>query len=131
MGILENIVEDMEKACKESYNMTENDEKRYSYEDYKHIYVCDEIFEFATYDDSLSLHFGKIFVDVCKAINNNKTSDYFQVDDKHYWDYILTVNLLSEKNAIEWGTSIRCPWFDFSENNNVLTKEVVEWICKK
>ena len=129
VGEFMGIVNDIEKACRESFNIAVQNGEKYTYEDYKKIYVCDDIFEFTTYDDGLSLKFGEIFIDVCKAIKENETSEYFQIDDKHYWDFILTVNLLNEKNAIEWGTSIRCPWFDYSESNNAFTKDVVEWIC--
>lgn len=78
-------------------------------------YLADSIFDFTTYDDSMSELFGKKAVEVCDAILNKTTFDYIKEQDNYAW-FLLMCNMPFFHGRLSWGTSIRGAWWDFYPN---------------
>lgn len=79
--------------------------------DNKFVFVGDYIFDFTTYDGSMSSFMAKLMLDVCGTILNGHTFKYVE-NKTNYLNYLLMVNMPFLEEKIEWGTSIRGAWFD-------------------
>lgn len=78
-------------------------------------YLSDHIFDFTTYDRVAARRMGEVALSVCLAITDRKTFSYIE-DKGNYADYLNCVNMVFFMNKLEWGTSIRGAWWDFSGN---------------
>lgn len=124
--------EDIQKIFDEYFNMREDGNSTKYKQEYdelqlKKMFVCDEVFNWSTYDDDLSIDFGEIFIQVCQVINSNLWIEYIK-DKSRYKLFIMVANQLDKLGAIEWGTSIRSCWFQFSDDSK-WTDFLVQWIC--
>ncbi len=81
-------------------------------------YLADEIFDFTTYDDSMSELFAAKAIEVCVAISDQRTFEYIATEEGNLW-YLLMVNMPFFVDKIEWGTSIRGAWWDIPEDLNL------------
>jgi hypothetical protein len=93
--------------------------------DNKFRWLSDVLFNVTTYDENLDLEFGKMIHEVMVNIYNKTTFEYIEKSE-NYRPYILVCNLLKGLSMIEWGTSIRGGWFDYSSNpkfDGILTKD--------
>lgn len=77
----------------------------------KAVWLSDDYFELATYDSGLDLEFGKVIREVILVIND-MSNFYYIKDRENYKKFILVCQLLTDKQLIDWGTSIRGCWFD-------------------
>ena len=73
-------------------------------------YLSNYIFNFTTYDSSISVKFAKMALEVCSAINNRTTFEYIE-SQKKYETFLLMCNMPFFLERIEWGTSIRGAWW--------------------
>jgi len=89
-------------------------------------WVSENIFEFTTYDDEISIEFGQQMVDVIKALLNVKTYDYIK---DNYKTYLYMVNMPFLRDKIEWGTSIRGSWIDEYAREDF--KILYDWVIPK
>lgn len=79
-------------------------------------YVGEYIFDFTTYDDTMTEEFARKALDVCRAISDGTTGDYIQDPDNYRW-YLLMCNMPFFAGRLNWGTSIRGAWWDVSTPN--------------
>lgn len=75
-------------------------------------YLADYIFDFTTYDGSMSELFAAKAVEVCAAINDSKTFEYIKEFENYKW-YLLMCNMPFFAGKLNWGTSIRGAWWDY------------------
>jgi hypothetical protein len=73
-------------------------------------YLGEYIFNFTTYDSTMSVLFARKAVEVCAAINAETTFDYIKDMENRRW-YLLMCNMPFFEPKIEWGTSIRGAWW--------------------
>lgn len=74
-------------------------------------FLGEQIFDFTTYDGTMSALFAEKAVEVCDAINNRATFDYIKDPDNYRW-FLLMCNMPFFAARLEWGTSIRGAWWD-------------------
>lgn len=70
------------------------------------------VFGFITDDIDLDELFASKMLEVIKAILDQKTFEYQGISKENYHNFILMCNMPFLKDKLEWGTSIRGPWFD-------------------
>lgn len=73
-------------------------------------YLANYIFDFTTYDIEMDRLFAEKAVEVCAAINGNKTFEYIKDSENYRW-YLLMCNMPFFLERLEWGTSIRGAWW--------------------
>jgi len=74
------------------------------------MFLSDAIMGLTTYDCSMDIEFGQMFVDTMEVIKNKTTYKYIE-DPENYKKYIVSCDRLDD--CIEWGTSIRGAWFNY------------------
>ena len=72
----------------------------------KLVYLSNYIFGFVTYDDVHSELLAKKAIEVCDAINENKTFSYIENSDNELW-FLIMCNMPFFYDKITWGCSIR------------------------
>ena len=76
--------------------------------------LADYIFDYASYDTSLSIRMGQRFFVTIDAILNHRQERLINSD--FYEAYIMCLNLMQHNcKKIDWGTSIRFCWFNYGE----------------
>lgn len=84
-------------------------------------YLGNYIFDFTTYDGSISELFAKKALEVCKCISDKTTFEYQKNPENYRW-FLLMCNMHFFSSKIEWGTSIRgCWWNCYKEGITVET----------
>lgn len=73
-------------------------------------YLSHNIFDFTTYDSDMDELFAQRAVEVCAAINNQKTFEYIASPENYQW-YLLMCNMPFFVDRLEWGGSIRGAWW--------------------
>lgn len=79
-------------------------------------FLGDTVFDFTTYDKAMSAAMASQMLEVIECIALHKQFEY-QKD--HYVNYLMMVNMPFMQGKLEWGTSIRGAWFDYSKEFNV------------
>lgn len=74
-------------------------------------WVGEHIFDFTTYDDSMSELFAVKALEVCEAISKRTTFKYIADPQNQRW-YLLLLNTSFFPEKTNWGTSIRGAWWD-------------------
>lgn len=74
-------------------------------------YLADYIFDFTTYENTVSSMMAKKCLEVCKAISDRKTFEYIKTEEGNLW-YLIMVNMPFLEVKLEWGTSIRGAWWN-------------------
>lgn len=74
-------------------------------------YLSEYFFDFITYDSAISIEMARQAIATCKAINEHSMKDYI-ADPIQYRSFIYNCNLPFFISKLEWGTSIRFPWWD-------------------
>lgn len=77
----------------------------------RHQYLSDYIFDFTTYDSAISSEMAKQALTICKVINERSMLDYIS-DPIQYRSFIYYCNLPFFISKLDWGGSIRFPWWD-------------------
>lgn len=90
-------------------------------------YLAESIFDFTTYDDSMSDLFGRKAVEVCAVINDGKTFDYIEDAENYKW-FLLMCNMPFFANKLEWGTSIRGAWWGASPGEQIEFQSCGLWV---
>jgi len=93
----------------------------------KIVFLSEYIFDFTTYDSSISEMFAKSMLEVIDAIYNRKNFEYI-ADEKNYINYLTMINMPFLANKINWWTSIRWAWFETGSEDCKIT---FEWIIKR
>ena len=102
--------------------MTTKEKLQKLYEEYQSIrdgeatvyeWAASWIFDLATYDGDLDELFVKEIVRVSEVIINDENFDFIK-QQENYIKYILVCQLLYRFDWIEWGTSIRGAWINYS-----------------
>jgi len=96
----------------DSYKIERQDDEELT----KYEYLSDWIFQFTTYDGSISDSWGKIALEVCIVITDKLNFRYQENHDNYVW-YLLMCNLPFFRDKIEWGTSIRGAWWSICGSN--------------
>lgn len=73
-------------------------------------FLSEKIFNFTTYDSSMSELFGWRAVEVCEAITNGTTFDYISNPDNYKW-FLIMCNMPFFADKLDWGSSIRGAWW--------------------
>lgn len=74
-------------------------------------YLGNFIFDFTTYDGSMSELFASKALEVCSAISGKTTFQYIEDPLNYQWS-LLMCNMPFFAKRLEWGTSIRGAWWD-------------------
>lgn len=74
-------------------------------------FISEDIFDFTTYDWSISEILAKSMIEVISAISNKATFEYI-TDEKNYLNYLTMINMPFLANKISWWTSVRWAWFE-------------------
>lgn len=69
------------------------------------------IFDFTTYDGSISEKWAKEAIEVAVAISEGKTHEYQMLNPTQYETYLKMVNMAFFSDKLEWGTSVRGAWW--------------------
>jgi len=87
-------------------------------------YLSDNIFNFTTYDSEISVEMAKQALTICRLINEHSMSEYI-ADPIQYRSFIYYCNLPFFINKLDWGGSIRFPWWD---NYGIVFKSFGLWL---
>lgn len=90
-------------------------------------FLGEYIFDFTTYDSSITEILANKMLEVIKAISEKTTFEYIE-DEKNYLNYLTMVNMPFLANKINWWTSIRWAWFDTWLDEVKIT---FDWSMKK
>jgi hypothetical protein len=83
--------------------------------DLLYAYLAHDIFDYTSYDDGLDIEMGKKLFRTVDAIL--KKEQRCLVNSDFYEDYIMCLNIMQLNcQKINWGTSIRFPWFEYDED---------------
>jgi len=83
--------------------------------DLLYAYLASEIFDYVSYDDDLDIEMGKKLYKTIDAILKKEQGKLIESD--FYEDYIVCLNIMQLNcEKINWGTSIRFPWFEYDED---------------
>lgn len=83
--------------------------------DLLYAYLANDIFGYISYDDDLDIEMGKKLYKTVDAIL--KTEQAKLIESDFYEDYIMCLNIMQLNcEKINWGTSIRFPWFEYDED---------------
>lgn len=74
-------------------------------------FLGEYIFDFTTYDFSITEILANKMLEVIRAISEKTTFEYIK-DENNYLNYLTMVNMPFLANKINWWTSIRWAWFD-------------------
>ncbi len=77
------------------------------------VFLAECVFGFTTYDDEMSELFATKAMEVCEAVSSTGTLgtlQYIKDPDNYRW-YLLMVNMPFFAGRLDWGTSIRGPWW--------------------
>jgi hypothetical protein len=104
-------------------------------------YLGDLIFEFTTYDSSMSRLFATKALEVCRAITEQTTFEYIANEEQYRW-YLLMCNMPFFVPILEWGSSVRGAWWvptiildscglynEKGDQIRTLTFSRVDWEC--
>ena len=83
-------------------------------------FLGDAVFNFTTYDSTMSELFAQKAVDVCRALNNRSTSEFIANEDNYVW-YLMMCNVPFFSSRISWGCSIRGAWWEGNLPKGVYT----------
>jgi hypothetical protein len=75
-------------------------------------FLANAVFDFTTYDSSMSVLFATKAVEVIAAISNKATFAYQEVGAENYQWYLIMVNMPFFQDRLNWGSSIRGAWWD-------------------
>lgn len=78
----------------------------------KFAWIGNDIFDFTTYDDGISSLLAGRMIDVCRCILEGTTFKYQELNDEHYLNFLIMVNMPFLQGKLNWGGSIRGAWFD-------------------
>ena len=82
--------------------------------DLLYAYLANDIFDYISYDDDLDIEMGKKLYKTIDAILMEEQEKLIESD--FYEDYIMCLNIMRFGcDKINWGTSIRFPWFEYDE----------------
>lgn len=70
-------------------------------------YLSECVFDFTTYDESISELFASKALEVCLSITNRTTFDYQNKSADNYRWYLLMCNMPFFADRISWGGSVR------------------------
>lgn len=96
----------MFELLKHSFLMCKRDENISKLE-----FLSDYVFNFTTYDSSMSNLFAIKALEVCVAINDGDTFEYIKNAENYRW-FLLMCNMPFFVPRLEWGGSIRGAWWD-------------------
>lgn len=71
------------------------------------------VFDFTTYDSELDIFFARKAVEVCRVMRDRTASRYIKDSDNYRW-FIALLNMPFFAERIEWGTSIRGAFWDYT-----------------
>lgn len=77
-------------------------------------YLGEYIFDFTTYDDSMSELFAAKALEVSDAISTATTFEYIKLSEENYRWYLLMCNMPFFAPKLEWGTSVRGAWWNYA-----------------
>jgi hypothetical protein len=106
--------------------------------DKKLIFLSSCVFGYITDDFNLDLEFGKDTLEVIKVIYNRENFNYIK-DENNYKKFITICNILSDKEWINWGTSIRGCWLNLTVDSTnpciafesiALTDDFLKWFIE-
>lgn len=86
------------------------------------VFLGEDIFDFTTYDGSISEAMAKDAVEAIDAITERKTFEYFKRDPGNEEKFIRIINTPFFQDRLDWGTSIRGAWWDMTgrfQNNSL------------
>ena len=101
----------------------------------KHTYILSQIMGVYTYDDSLDTFLANKATEVALAITERTTFTYIKDETNYIW-YITMLHWPFFAERIEWGTSIRGAWWDFSDTtfklntcglSNMNGEQITDW----
>lgn len=73
-------------------------------------FLGNQVFNFCTYDGSMSEILAEKAIEVCEAISQRKTFEYIKDQEDYLW-FLIMCNMPFFACRIEWGTSIRGAWW--------------------
>lgn len=90
-------------------------------------YLANDIFDYISYDDDLDIEMGKKLYKTIDAILKKEQEKLIESD--FYEDYIVCLNLMQLNcEKINWGTSIRFPWFEYGEDGYWNEEDYLEMV---
>lgn len=136
MNYLSNIqeLEKLDKDFKSFLAHCKETQEEYSKNELLFIWFAEYIIYIVTYDDSLSAELGEELYKVCKAIINKTEEEYLNDSVEKYKKYIVCLNIINNcdsEEVLDWGTSIRHPWFSYDSNKAILIENAVKYLDKE
>jgi hypothetical protein len=112
----------------------------------KATYLAEEFFDFTTYSDQISEKMGMTALGICKIISENSVNKFCELSEAHHEAYLMMINMPFFVDKINWGVSIRHPFWDFENfktsvitdktiiitlrNWNILIKAMTDWVSQ-
>lgn len=106
MNISEKAKYHFKQMLEEGYSVESSDRPMCRLE-----YLSENFFNFVTYDSGISIEMAKQAIATCKVINERSMKDYI-ADPIQYRSFIYNCNLPFFISKLDWGTSIRFPWWN-------------------
>lgn len=78
-------------------------------------WFMEDLLGMSFYDDKAAAEFGFIFWLVMSSVYEHDTLELFK-DEESYLMFVMVANFLNLKWMIDWGTSIRSPWFIYDQS---------------
>jgi hypothetical protein len=74
-----------------------------------------QLFGLTTYDTGIDRILGRKIIDALLMIAEKRVYDIIDTNYEAYLDLITVINFKKIEDMLNWGTSIRGCWFDFSD----------------
>ena len=118
---MKNFIEILEKEYQEQKEYNECLGSRLDF-------IGETIFNFTMYDGDASKRFALKMIEVIESIINRTTFEY---QKENYDNYLTMVNMPFLVDKLDWGSSIRGAWLDYSKEYTVsydikIEKEEIE-----
>lgn len=95
--------------------------------DLLYAYLANDIFDYISYDDDLDIEMGKKLYKTIDAILKKEQEKL--IKSNFYEDYITCLNIMRFNcEKINWGTSIRFPWFEYDEDGYWSEEQYLEMV---
>lgn len=86
-------------------------------DDSKLEFLASFLYGFNTYDSEMDELLALKALEVCEAISIHTTSEYIEKSNDNYQWFLIILQTTFFSDKLDWGTSIRNPWWDINDNS--------------
>lgn len=117
--MIKKLTKEMLDYCYGEYKYVAQDETASKY-----AFLADGICGLITYDCELDETFGRAIAEVMIAIRDRNQTEYFSQSRIKYAEFVIVCNLFARLKWIEWGVSIRHPFFNRAAFGNLCKLDI-------